>query len=104
MNAGQFIRKRERMLSEQGRSNAWRKRALARLISEARAEPQTTGRRVLSYRLPDGQHVCVKQRFRSEQRAVDAMAEMRREIDGRRKPIRAYPCYFCNGWHITSQA
>lgn len=105
MNARQFAAARERILSQSpGRSNDWRKRALARLAAEARAEPQTSGKRVLSWRMPTGQHVCVKHRYTSEIRAVSAMDEMHRETDGRRKPIRAYPCYFCSGWHITSQS
>lgn len=105
MNARQFATARERILSQSpGRSNDWRKRALARLIAEARAEPQHSGKRILSWRMTTGQHVCVKHRYTTEARATDAILEMHRETDGRRKPIRAYACYFCNGWHITSQA
>lgn len=105
MTPRQFAAARERILSQSHRrSNDWRKRALAHLVAEAGAEPQTSGRRVLSWRMPTGQHVCVKHRYTTETRATDAILEMHRETDGRRKPIRAYPCYFCAGWHITSQA
>lgn len=105
MTPRQFAAARERILSQSHtRSNDWRKRALAHLAAEARAEPQFSGKRILSWRMPTGQHVCVKHRYTSEVRAISAMGEMHRETDGRRKPVRAYPCFFCNGWHITSQA
>lgn len=86
------------------RSNAWRKRALANLAREANATTETTsGHRVLSWRLNNGKHVCVKHRYASDTQATEAIEQMQREPDGRRKPIRAYACYYCFGWHITSQ-
>lgn len=105
MRPAEFARRRDRIIHHSpGRSNAWRKRALANLAREANATTETTsGHRVLSWRLNNGQHVCAKHRYRSEGDATSAISEMQREQDGRRKPIRAYACYYCFGWHITSQ-
>jgi hypothetical protein len=100
----EFARRRDRIMHASGRSNAWRKRALQHLAREANAATETTsGNRVLSWRLNNGQHVCAKHRYVSETQATDAICEMQRQHDGRRKPIRAYACYYCFGWHITSQ-
>jgi hypothetical protein len=106
MKPAEFAKRRERIMHQSpGRSDAWRKRAMKQLANEANAQAQhTKGQRVISWRMRNGQHVCVKHRYRDEQQATTALAQMQREPDGRRKPIRAYPCYHCGGWHITSQA
>jgi hypothetical protein len=105
MTPGQFARKRDRIMhNSPGRSDEWRKRAMKRLAADAGAVPQHAGGgRVIAWRMSNGQLVCVKHRYASEQQANNAMTQMQREPDGRRKPIRAYPCYACFGWHITSQ-
>lgn len=105
MNPAEFARRRDRIMHHSpGRSDAWRKRAMKQLASEADAKPQqTAGNRVIAWRMRNGQHVCVKHRYQNEGAATSALVQMQREPDGRRKPIRAYPCYFCCGWHITSQ-
>lgn len=87
-----------------GRNPAWRKRALAHLIEDADAKPVMSGSRVVAYRLPDGRTICVKHRYPSENIAIDNIEQITRETDGRIKPVRAYPCYSCMGWHITSEA
>jgi hypothetical protein len=103
MNAGRFERDRCRIESEPGRSNAWRKRALQHLIRQAGAEPISTGKRVVAYRLPDGKMVCKKRRFQNEQQALDTLRMIAAEHEPRTKqPVRAYACYACMGWHITS--
>jgi hypothetical protein len=105
MNAAEFARRRERIMHHSpGRSDDWRKRAMKRLAADAGAEPKTTrGGRIVSYRMKSGGHVCVKHRYRNETAATNALTCMQRERDGRRKPIRAYQCDHCHGWHITSQ-
>lgn len=35
---------------------------------------------------------------------LDRIEAERPRRPGRKLPIRAYPCPFCNGWHLTSQA
>lgn len=104
LKPAEFARRRDRIMHDHSRSNEWRKRALRRLALEAGAAVETTsGNRVLSWRLNNGQHVCVKHRYRSQDDATSAIDQMQRAHDGRRKPIRAYACYYCFGWHITSQ-
>ncbi len=103
MTPARFAQLRDKINARHGRSHDWRKRAIKRLMAEAGATTQLTAGRVLSYRLPSGKFVCVKHRYRNETRANEAVQQINLETDGRRKPIRAYPCYFCNGWHITSE-
>lgn len=103
MTPARFAQLRDRIAARYGRSNEWRKRALKRLVAEAGAAEQLTQGRVLSYRLPSGKYVCVKHRYATEDQAAGAVRQIGMEQDGRTKPTRAYPCYFCNGWHITSE-
>jgi hypothetical protein len=104
MNAARFARALHLIEHRSpGRTHDWRKRATAKLVAQVHAEPLRTGSRVLSYRLPDGCHVCVKHRYATEPHAISAIVQIGLEADGRRKPIRAYACSFCCGWHITSR-
>jgi hypothetical protein len=104
MNVGKFTAQRERIAWMPGRSNAWRKRALAMLVRRSGAtERHADGGKLVSWQLPSGRIVCVKKRYSTEFKAAEAMGEMHREHDNRRKPIRAYACYHCLGWHLTSQ-
>jgi hypothetical protein len=104
MNAGQFERQRARIESQSsGRTDKWRKRAFQHLVREAGAEVVSSGRRITSYRLPNGQSVCHKRRFRCEGDALDTLRQIAIEEEPRKKPIRAYACYVCFGWHVTSQ-
>ena len=105
MKAGKFARQRAIIEYASHRSASWRKRAMARLIAYTHTEPMTTGKRVIAYKLANGKVVCVKHRYQTEQIAIDHIdhiGQIARETDGRTKPIRAYPCYWCMGWHITS--
>lgn len=48
--------------------------------------------------------VCVKRRYRTKQMAnaaLDVIEEKRNPV-GSKRPIRAYRCPFCHGWHLTS--
>lgn len=104
MTPAQFARARGIIEAKPGRSNDWRKRAIKHLAADAHATPRyTTGKRVLSYELPNGRCVCIKHRYRTEAQALDAVAQIARETDGRTKPTRAYACFFCMGWHLTSE-
>lgn len=102
MNPANFDKHRGRIEHIPGRSLAWRKRALKRLIADAGVVELKTGKRVTAYRLPCQTVICVKRRYPNEQSAIDALAQIGNEHDGRIKPIRAYPCYRCFGWHLTS--
>jgi len=105
MNAAHFAAKRARIEFEHhGRGRRYQ-RELAHLVREARAALVILDRKVVGYRLPNGEMVCVKERHRSE---ADATADMLRiqaaNWNGHRVPVRAYPCPYCHGWHLTSQA
>lgn len=94
MNAGEFTKHRD-LIRAARRSNAWRKRALLRLLAEARAVHIDTSR----IKLPNGQIVCTWRRYITEQSAVATLVHVEAE---HRQPIRAYCCNFCYGWHLTS--
>jgi len=103
MNAAEFARRRSRI--ERQHNGKRRQRELAHLVRDARAALVILDRKVVGYRLPNGEMVCVKERHRSED---DATADMLRiqaaNWNGHRVPVRAYPCPYCHGWHLTSQA
>ena len=104
MNAAQFERERAVIESRSpGRTDKWRKRALAKLVQREGVEVVSTGRRVISYKLPNGQAVCQKRRFRCEDSALDTLRQIAAEHEPRKQPIRAYACFVCLGWHVTSQ-
>lgn len=104
MNANKFGRQRAIIEhAKAGRSRAWRKRALAKLAADTGVEQIATGKRIIAYRLPDGRVICVKHRYQNEAAAIDAIQQIARTTGSNKKPIRAYPCYQCMGWHITSE-
>ena len=48
-------------------------------------------------------HRCRKVRYRDKQLALQVVRHFARNGTRDVKPIRAYQCNACNGWHITSQ-
>lgn len=103
MNAHQFAKERARI--EYGRDIPERKRnkALAHLVNEARAVLVVVDRKIVAYRLPNGESVCVKRRYSVEAKALADLARME-NIGDQRVPKRAYACAYCLGFHLTSQA
>ncbi len=105
MNAGKFARQRALIEADRRRTPAWRKKALARLVAEAGAEQINTGKRLISYKMDGGKYVCVKQRFKTEEKATETIEMIFHEGSERaKKPSRAYFCNWCHGWHLTSEA
>ncbi|MDT9046456.1 MULTISPECIES: hypothetical protein [Enterobacteriaceae] len=103
MNAAQFARRRGRIERQhQGRR---RQRELAHLVRDAKAALVIVERKVVGYRLPNGEMVCIKDRYRDEAAALQAMERMQSSNwNGHRVPVRAYHCEHCRGFHLTSQA
>lgn len=104
MNAAEFIRQRGRIEHQNGQTPTWRSKAMRGLVKRARAELIRTGGRVTGYQLPNGQVVCVKQRFR-DQAAAEQKLESISLFEGHRinTPQRVYLCPHCHGFHLTSQ-
>jgi hypothetical protein len=48
-------------------------------------------------------HACEKTAFGSESRAEETMGTLSAVSTRQKKPKRAYPCPYGNGWHMTSQ-
>jgi hypothetical protein len=46
-------------------------------------------------------HPCKKTAFGSESRAQETIERVKDKPG--RKPIRAYPCKYGNGWHLTAE-
>jgi hypothetical protein len=105
VNAATFARHRARIEREHhGRGRKYRK-ALAHLITDARAALVVMQRKVVGYRLPNGEMVCIKTRYRSwDEATADVMRIQGLHTDGDRVPVRAYSCAHCRGFHTTSQA
>lgn len=104
MNAADFIKQRGRIEHQTHQTQAWRAKAMRGLVKRSRAELIRAGGRVIGYQLPNGQVVCVKQRFR-DQAAAEVKLQTIALFEGQRfaMPQRAYFCRHCSGWHLTSQ-
>jgi len=102
MRASDFARRRARLM--QRFDNRKRQRKVMRaLVRESGARLVVAAGHVIAWRMPDGQAVCVKQRFRSEAAAVAMIPGFAATImDGGKTPQRAYECRLCGGWHLTS--
>ena len=104
MNAGKFERERERIEREgYRRGKRWLKRAMQHLLEDCGATPIKSGNRVIAHRMEEGHAVCVKRRFKTEAQADHVLMQISLEPEPRKKPIRAYYCYCCCGWHLTSE-
>lgn len=105
MNAAQFARHRARLEREHhGRGKKFRK-GLAHLIRDARAALVVMERKVVGYRLPNGEMVCIKHRYRDEAEAAADVARIQAaNVMGERAPQRVYWCMHCRGFHTTSQS
>jgi hypothetical protein len=104
MNATEFARRRGRIEHQEHKPQAWRTKAMAALIRQAKAVPLQHETKLQGYQLPNGQVVCVKQRYRTEERADQQLAQIERlQGNTAKKPHRAYLCQRCCGWHLTSQ-
>lgn len=105
MNAAEFSRRRARIeLDCHGRGKRYN-RQLAHLITDARAVLVVMERKVVGYRLPNDEMVCIKTRYRTMDAAnADILRINTTNISGSRVPVRAYYCAHCRGFHATSQA
>ncbi|BAO20642.1 hypothetical protein [Pseudomonas phage PPpW-3] len=108
MNAGEFAARRARINNEAWRrSPAFAKRALARLVREARAaDMRSECGKHLGWKLPNGQVVCRKEAFRTQEDADQALARIAAHLErnqNNKVPTRTYQCPCCKNWHLTSQ-
>ena len=105
MSPAEYARRRARIDAKSfTRTPRWHKRAMKQLNKEAGAVALIAGRKVVGHQLPSGRVVCIKRRFHTEELALAKLAQIAKEPADRHKPIRAFACYSCLGWHLTSQA
>ena len=104
MNGRSFAQKRARILA-QGRSDKVTRRAIAHLAREAGAEPVIIARKTVGYQMRSGVTVCDKRRYATEGEAVLELYNVQAfaHLSATKKPVRAYACPHCRGWHMTSQ-
>lgn len=104
MKADRFARALARIEANRERSERWRKRATRHLVEHAGCRVIAYGSKVLRYQLASGECVCVKERYRTEGAANDDLFNIARRPGAHLKPVRAYLCPHCSGFHLTSQA
>lgn len=106
MTATEFARRRGRIEhASSGNSHAWRVKAMRALVNQAKAVLIHADGKVIGYQLPNGQVVCMKQRYRDQGTAETYLAMIARcDGNNQKKPQRAYACPYCHGFHLTSQA
>lgn len=103
MNASEFAKKRARIEHERRHSKGYAAKAFAALEREARVVRVYSGRKLVAWRLPNGQTVCRKRRYRTEVDAMMALVAVHRDPKTPKVPVRWYSCGYCHGYHLTSQ-
>lgn len=103
MNAGEFAKRRARIEHEHRRRKGYAARALNALVREAGAIIIIMHNKVVGWRMPSGQVVCMKRRYRTEPQAMLELESVRRDPLTPKIPGRFYLCPHCHGWHLTSQ-
>lgn len=103
MTAAEFARQRARIERHANGRRKYHERAMRHLVRDAGAALVIMDRKIVGYRLPNGQLVCVKERFYSEHQAQKALQRIEARQQVGRVPVRAYACDHCGGWHLTSQ-
>lgn len=103
MNAGEFAKRRARIEHEHGRRKGYVARAMDALVREAGAIIIIARNRIVGWRMPGGQVVCRKRRYRTEPEAMLELENVRHSPYAKRLPARFYLCPHCNGYHLTSQ-
>lgn len=105
MNAAEFSRRRARIVHEFHGRGRRHNREIAHLLRDARAILVVMERKVVGYRMPNGEMVCIKMRYRTATEATEDIERIQASnVNGGRVPIRAYGCPHCRGFHTTSQA
>lgn len=102
MTPQQFTRQRA-ILERSKRGPQWVRKAMARLILEAKATAVFDGGRHIGWRMTDGRVACIKWRYRDQAGALVELAAIARLDQAWKKPQRAYRCPYCQGWHLTSR-
>lgn len=103
MHASTFQRER-RKIERQARGKASReRRALRQLVQRVGAAAVIEGNRIIGYRMRDGSVACSKVRYRDDLAAQLDLARIRALPTAGHKPIRAYHCPWCHGFHLTSR-
>lgn len=103
MNAGEFAKRMARIDHEHGRRKGYAAKALAALVREAGAAIIIMRGKAVGWRLPNGQTVCRKRRYRTEPDAQLALVHIRDDPKTPKVPWRCYLCPHCKGWHLSSQ-
>jgi hypothetical protein len=102
VNAGQFARRLARIDHQHGRSRDYRRKAFKSLLRESGAAIIIIEGKVTGWRMTNGQVVCKKRRYHSEEAALEYLGAAHANPMTKKLPCRHYACPFCGGWHLTS--
>ena len=97
MNAGQFARRLAIIEHQHKRSRDYRRRAVRSLMREAKAVLIIIHGKAVGWRLPNGQIVCKKRRYRTELDAKQSLMDIQAHPMTRKVPQRVYSCHLCHG-------
>jgi hypothetical protein len=103
MNCSQFASKIGRIEFEHGIMTRQGKKVLQRLVDRVGAAHIINQGRITGWRLPNGQVVCRKRRYPSDDVAVIEMQLIVHRSRRGKVPVRAYECPICKGFHLTSR-
>lgn len=103
MNSRSFASKVGRIEHEYGLQTRKGKKVLQRLVDRVGAAHIINQGRISGWRLPNGQVVCRKRRYPSEDVANLEMRLIAHRSNRHKVPVRAYECPTCKGFHLTSK-
>lgn len=105
MNAGEFAKRRARIEQEAHRRRpGYAGNAMAALLRESGASQVVVRGKLVAWKLPSGQTVCRKERYKTELDASIVLNICTTHPKNWKSPTRMYLCPWCDGWHLTSQA
>lgn len=104
MNSRNFASKVGRIDHEYGLQSRMGKKVLQRLVDRVGAAHIINQGRIAGWRLPNGQVVCRKRRYPSEDVANVELQLIVHRSRRHKVPVRAYSCPTCLGFHLTSKA
>jgi hypothetical protein len=103
MHASEFARKRAKIERRAKGRTQFARKAMEHLQREAQATQIIVKGRVVAWLMKDGGVVCAKERYHDAIQAQLELVRIARFARNSYVPVRAYPCPYCHGFHLTSR-